>query len=57
MILEKDLLSQDRIINIETDDDARELQEIKKLDYNIEIINQRTYGRVKLIFLKKEERG
>ena len=57
MILEKDLLSQDGIIIIETDDDARELQEIKKLDYNIEIINQRTYGRVKLIFLKKEERG
>lgn len=57
MILEKDLLSDDGLIVIETDDENRELQEIKKLNYNITIKDQRTYGRVKLIFLKKEERG
>lgn len=57
MILERDLLSEDGLLIIETDDEIRELQEIKKLNYNINIIDQRTYGRVKLIFLKKEERG
>ena len=57
MILEKDLLVEDGLIVVETDDENRELQEIKKLNYNIKIKDQRTYGRVKLIFLKKEERG
>ena len=57
MILEKDLLSDDGLIVVETDDENRELQEIKKINYNIKIKDQRTYGRVKLIFLKKEERG
>ena len=57
MILEKDLLSEDGLIVIETDDETRELQEIKELNYNIEVIDKRTYGRVKLIFLKKEKRG
>lgn len=57
MILQNDLLSNDGIIIIETDDEIRELENIKKLSYNIKIVDQRTYGRVKLIFLKKEERG
>ena len=57
MILERNLLSEDGLIVIETDDENRELQEIKNLNYNITIRDQRTYGRVKLIFLKKEERG
>lgn len=57
MILQNNLLSNDGIIIIETDDEIRELQEIGKLNYNIKILGQRTYGRVKLIFLKKEKRG
>ena len=57
MILENDLLTEDGLIVVETDDEDRELQEIKKINYNIKIKDQRTYGRVKLIFLQKEERG
>ena len=57
IILENNLLNKDGIIIIETDDENRELQEIENLEYNIEVINLKTYGRVKLIFLKKEERG
>lgn len=57
LILQNDILSEEGIIVIETDDAIRELKNIEKLNYNIAIIDQRTYGRVKLIFLKKEERG
>lgn len=57
IILEKQLLSEDGLIILETDDEERELQEIKNLNYNIKIINIRTYGRVKLIFLQEEKRG
>ena len=56
-ILENKLLSKEGLIIVETDDENRELQEIKDLEEDIEIINLRTYGRVKLIFLKKKERG
>ena len=57
IILEKQLLAEDGLIILETDEEERELQEIKKLNYNIQIINIRTYGRVKLIFLQEEKRG
>ena len=57
IILEKQLLSEDGLIVLETDDEERELQEIKNLNYNIKINNIRTYGRVKLIFLQEEKRG
>jgi len=56
IILDNNLLSPDGIIIIETDEEEREIQKIKNLS-NIEIINLRTYGRVKLIFLKMKERG
>jgi len=56
IILDNNLLSPDGIIIIETDEEEREIQKIKNLS-NIEIINLRTYGRVKLIFLKIKERG
>jgi len=56
-ILENNLLSEDGLIVIETDDEKRELQEIENLNNKIKIANLRTYGRVKLIFLNKEERG
>lgn len=57
IILDNKLLAKDGLIIIETDEEKRELQEIKQLEHNIEIIDVRTYGRVKLIFLKIEERG
>lgn len=53
IILEKDLLSEDGLIILETDDEKRELEQIKNL--NINISDLRTYGRVKLIFLNKRE--
>lgn len=53
IILEKDLLSEDGLIIIETDEEKRELEQIENL--NIEINDLRTYGRVKLIFLNKRE--
>lgn len=56
IILENNLLSPNGIIIIETDEEERETQKIKELN-NIEIINFKKYGRVKLIFLKLKERG
>ena len=56
IILDNNLLSPEGVIVIETDEEEREIQKIKNLS-NIEIINLRTYGRVKLIFLKVKERG
>ncbi len=54
-ILNLNLLSKDAIVIIETDDENRELQELEKLNLNIEVKDVRKYGRVKLIFL--HERG
>ena len=55
-ILENNILSSKGIVVIETDDEKRELEELEKLQ-NIEVINLKAYGRVKLIFLKIRERG
>jgi len=57
IIFKNEILSKDAVIVLETDNEEREIQEIKKLEYNIKIINIRTYGRVKLIFLQEEKRG
>jgi len=51
IILEKKILSEDGLIIVETDDEERELKELEKIS-NIKVINLKTYGRVKLIFLK-----
>lgn len=51
-ILEKNLLKEEGTIIIETDDEKRELLEIEDLDIKIDDI--RKYGRVNLIFLKKQ---
>lgn len=56
IILNNNLLAKDGLIIIETDDEKRELQEIEKIK-NIKVVNLKVYGRVKLIFLKIEERG
>lgn len=51
-ILDLDLLSEDGIIIIETDEEEREKQQLEKLDINID--NIRKYGRVKLMFLSRK---
>lgn len=54
IILEKDLLAENGMIVLETDNEQRELEQIKNLKNNINICDLRTYGRVKLIFLNRE---
>ena len=49
-IIEKDLVKEDSIIIIETDDKERILKEIEKIE--VEVIDIRKYGRAALIFLK-----
>ena len=51
-ILDKGLIAEDGLIIVETDDEKREIEQIKKL--NINICDLRTYGRVKLLFLSRE---
>ena len=52
-ILKYDLLSKDGIIVLETDEEDRDINELKNID--LEVYDVRKYGRVKLIFLR--ERG
>ena len=52
--MEEKLLNDNSIIIIETDETEKVLEQVKKLD--IEIIDQRKYGRVHLIFLKNKIR-
>lgn len=51
IILDKNLINEDSIVIIETDEEERVIKQIEKL--NIEIVNQRKYGRAHLIFVKK----
>lgn len=51
-ILKLDLLSKDGIIIIETDDEIKEIENVKQIDINIDDI--RRYGRVKLMFLSRK---
>ena len=53
MILDYNILAKDGIIVLETDEEERELEELKNI--NLEVYDVRKYGRVKLIFLR--ERG
>lgn len=52
-IIEFDLLKQNGIIIIETDEKERELKELENLE--IEVYDLRKYGRVNLIFLSRKE--
>lgn len=54
IIIEDDLLSENGLIILETDNEERELDQIKNLKNNIKICDLRSYGRVKLIFLNRE---
>ncbi len=51
-ILELNLISNDGIIILETDEEERDLENVKHL--NVDIIDKRKYGRVSLIFLNSK---
>ena len=51
-VFSQDMLSTDGTLIVETDDEERILKEIEK--YKENIYDTRSYGRVKLIFLRKE---
>ena len=52
-ILDLKLLAEDGIIILETDEEERELEELKEVE--VEVYDRRKYGRVKLLFI--HERG
>ena len=52
IINEKQLLNQDGIIIIETDEPERDINEIEKMDIKYKMYDLRKYGRASLIFLK-----
>lgn len=52
-ILSLDLLDEEGIIIIETDDETRELKNLEKI--NLKVYDLRKYGRVSLIFLSRKE--
>lgn len=51
-ILELDLLEKNGVIILETDDEKRELENLKKI--NVNVYDLRKYGRIKLIFLNRK---
>ena len=52
-IISLELLKQDGIIILETDEKERDLKELEKLQ--VEMYDLRKYGRVYLIFLSRKE--
>lgn len=54
IIINNNLLSKNGLIILETDDEKRELEQIRRMENNINVCDLRTYGRVKLIFLNRE---
>ena len=55
IILNNELIKEDSIIIIETDQEKRVKQQLKELE--IEIMDERKYGRVHLIFLNQKRKG
>ena len=53
IILSKELLNDDSLIIIETDEEERIIEKIKKIE--LDIVDQRKYGRAHLIFLKRNK--
>ena len=51
IILEGDILKPETIMIIETDQKGRILEELSEV--NVEVIDERKYGRAQLIFLRK----
>ena len=52
MIIEKQLLKEEGIIILETDEEERDVRELEQL--NISIMDIRKYGRIRLIFIRPE---
>lgn len=52
-ILKYEIIEQDGLIVLETDEEERDLKKLEEL--NIKIIDIRKYGRVRLIFLKMQD--
>lgn len=55
MILNNNLINEDSIIVIETDQEKRIEEQLEKLE--IEIMDKRKYGRAHLIFLSQKRKG
>ncbi len=55
IMLENNLMGEDSIIIIETDQETRIIQQLQKL--KIEIMDKRKYGRAHLIFLNQKRKG
>lgn len=51
-IIENNLLTDEGLIILETDDEQREIQQLQKINVNVQDL--RRYGRVKLIFLNRK---
>lgn len=54
IILENQLINEDSIIIVETDQEKRIKEQLKQLE--IEMIDERKYGRIQLIFLRAKKR-
>ena len=52
LIIEKNIIKENGIIILETDDEPRILKEIEEV--NVTIIDKRKYGRANIIFLNKK---
>ncbi len=55
IMLENNLIGEDSIIIIETDQEAKIIQQLQNLE--IEIMDKRKYGRAHLIFLSQKRKG
>ena len=53
-IIDRNLLKEDGIIIVETDEEKRDLEELESIP-NISVIDKRKYGRASLIFIKEEK--
>ncbi len=56
IILESNLISEDSMIIIETDQEKRVKEQLEKIE-EIEIVDERKYGRAYLIFLSQKGKG
>ena len=55
MIIENELINEDSLIIIETDQEKKIKEQVKEL--KIEIVDERKYGRASLIFLRQKRKG
>lgn len=54
IIMEKEILNEDGLIVLETDEEQREIEQLENIK-NINIQDLRRYGRVKLLFLNRKK--